>query len=328
MNLRRAPGQRIQLAFRLVTLTALVATYAQVTLGGVVRATESGLGCPDWPLCYGRIIPPFEFTALVEYSHRLAASALSILVLAVAVLAWLFYRQNRWIIVPSILGLALAVAAAVLGGITVLAELDAWVVMVHLGLAELVLACLVILTVVVWMPARSMQIRGPRGRDVYKLNSLVLATGLGLFFLILFGSYMVGRGAGHACDTWPLCNGSLAPEGASSAIHMAHRYVAAGVGLLVIATAVFAWSQRTYRPDIGLTGLVLAAVFAVQVFVGAGTVWAGFASQMKVMHLSLATLVWLVIAVLATLVYSPRQTEVRSVESVPGRLSEVEGLAR
>ena len=316
------------MAFRLATLAALVTAYAQVTLGGVVRATESGLGCPDWPLCHGRIVPPFELTTLIEYSHRLAASALSILVLAVAVLAWLHFRRNGWIVVPSILGLSLAVAAAILGGITVLTELDSWVVMVHLGLAESLLACLVILTVVGWMPGRSLKKGGPAGRDADGLNSLVLATGLGVFVLILLGSYMVGQDAGHACPTWPLCEGSLAPEGTSPAINMVHRYVAAGVGLLVIATAVWAWSRRTHRPEIGLTGLVLVAVFAVQIAVGAATVWAGFPAQMKVMHLSLATLAWLVLALLAALVYSPQPMEIKSVGSIPGRLSELEGLAR
>ena len=53
-----------------VAALALLAAVGQVTLGGVVRLTDSGLGCPDWPLCHGKLIPPAEFHTLIEYSHR------------------------------------------------------------------------------------------------------------------------------------------------------------------------------------------------------------------------------------------------------------------
>ena len=62
--------------FRGLTLFTVLAAFALVVLGGVVRVTESGLGCPDWPLCQGRLIPPLETSAIIEYSHRLVASAL------------------------------------------------------------------------------------------------------------------------------------------------------------------------------------------------------------------------------------------------------------
>ena len=80
-----------------------VAAFGQVSLGGVVRVTDSGLGCPDWPLCHGRLIPTFDSATLIEYSHRLSASLLTVLVVATAVLSWRHYRDRPWVMVPSAL---------------------------------------------------------------------------------------------------------------------------------------------------------------------------------------------------------------------------------
>ena len=134
----RTPTKRITTIFRLVALAAAAASFGQITLGGVVRATGSGLGCPDWPLCHGRIIPPLETATLIEYSHRLSATVLGVLVLAVVVMAWVYYRSNQWVIVSAVLGLALVILAGALGGFTVLTELAWWVRLLHLAIAEAV----------------------------------------------------------------------------------------------------------------------------------------------------------------------------------------------
>ena len=147
---QRTPGKRIHLIFRVVAVAALVVAFTQITLGGVVRVTGSGLGCPDWPLCYGQIIPPFEIDTLIEYTHRLSASTLSLLMLATAGMAWVFYRSNPWIMISSVSGLVLVVVAAALGGATVLTELAWWVRLFHLAIAELVVATMVIVSLVGW----------------------------------------------------------------------------------------------------------------------------------------------------------------------------------
>jgi len=72
-----------------------VVTYALVVLGGVVRVSGSGLGCPDWPLCHGRPYPPLELHAIIEYSHRTTASLASLLVVLTAAAALMAWRQRR-----------------------------------------------------------------------------------------------------------------------------------------------------------------------------------------------------------------------------------------
>jgi heme A synthase len=354
---QRAPGKSSLLAFRVVALAALVAAFGQVTLGGVVRVTGSGLGCPDWPLCHGRIVPPLDVATLIEYSHRLSASALGVLLLATTLMAWRYYRSNRWVFGGGILGLSLVVVAAVLGGATVLTELAWWVRLFHLGIAEVLVGCMVVVTVAGWRNAIPSPLAGegnplpPGGRgesplsneinegsqanssarggeykDTGRFNLLVVAALVGVFFLILSGSYMVGYGAGSSCATWPLCRGSLFPDGTAYAVHMGHRYIAALAGVLALAAAVSAWRRRAQNAALGWAGAVLALVFIAQVLAGAAMVWAGFAAQLKAIHLSMATLVWVAMVFLAALVYSPRRAEIGEVETAPRRLSELKGL--
>ena len=323
---RRTPGRRIHLIFRAVAMAALIAAFTQVTLGGVVRVTGSGLGCPDWPLCHGQIIPPFEIDTLIEYTHRLSASVLSFLMLATAGMAWVYYRSNPWIVISSVAGLAMVVIAAALGGATVLTELAWWVRLIHLAVAEGVVAAMVIVSVAGWRTPEQSSAQVSNTKEADGFNRLILTTIAGVFLLILSGSYMVGYGAGSSCATWPLCNGSLFPQGAPYAIHMGHRLLSVIVGVLIIATVVAANSRGRQQPALRWAGMILAAVFVIQVMVGAGTVWMGFAPYMKAMHLSFATLVWIALMFLATLVYSRQRLPFRSVEPGPGRTSELEGL--
>ncbi len=294
-----------------MAVAALLAAFGQIALGGVVRTTGSGLGCPDWPLCHGRLIPPVEFATFVEYTHRLSASVLGILMVAAAVMAWLFYRRNRWIWRASVLGLALVIVASALGGATVLTDLSWWVRLVHLSVAEAVVACMVVVVLLAWRDSAPQVSDDRTATEDRRFRMLLLATIAGMFLVILSGSYMVGQQAGSACTTWPLCRGSLLPEGTPSTIHMAHRLLVAAVGILVMSTAVSAWSRRDRRRELGWAGLVLAVVFGAEVLAGAGTVWAGFTSQTKSLHLGLATLAWMASMVLATLVFTPQPPHLR-----------------
>ena len=314
----------MSLVFRIVAVAALVAAFGQVTLGGVVRVTGSGLGCPDWPLCHGRIVPPLELATIVEYSHRLSASVLGVLLLVTAAMAWLYYRSNRRILVASLLGLVLGLVAAGLGGATVLTELSWRVRLFHLGIAEVVVACMVVVVVGAWTESRRKGLRRPAVAETDGFNLLMVAAVLGVFVLILSGSYMVGYGAGASCATWPLCRGSLFPDGTPYAIHMGHRFLAAVVGLLIIATVRSAWSRSGRRPELAWGGLVLAVVFGVQVLAGAAIVWAGFPAEIKALHLSLATLVWASLVFLATLVLYPQRLRLPSIVAATREVSEPE----
>ena len=300
----RTSGDKPDILFRVLAVAALVSAFAQVTLGGIVRVTGSGLGCPDWPLCHGQIIPPFEFATLLEYSHRLSASLLGVLVLATTLVVLLRYRSNRWGKSSVLTALGLVLIAAALGGATVLTELAWWLRLLHLGIAEAAVAALVITVIVSWRVG--LRQTGPDAGMGAGRGKLVVAALIGVFLLILSGSYIVGVGYGSSCGTWPLCNGSLFPEGRAYIEHMSHRYFATIVGLLVLAVAYRAWQGRFQLSSLGRSGALLFVAFAAQILVGALTVWLGFTPEIKAIHLSMATLVWIALAFVATLAYVPR----------------------
>src|SRR5438093_12883218 len=79
---------------RLAFLTASFA-YLQIALGGVVRVTDSGLGCPDWPLCHGRLYPAADIHSIIEYSHRTVGTITVVLLIVTVVTAWLVFRRTR-----------------------------------------------------------------------------------------------------------------------------------------------------------------------------------------------------------------------------------------
>ncbi len=326
MTGQRIPGAWAQIAFRIVAAAALLSAFAQVTLGGVVRVTGSGLGCPDWPLCHGRVIPPFDTATLIEYSHRLSGSVLGVLVIATVVLAWTFYRSRPWVVASSVFGLVMVLIAGILGGLTVLTDLAWWVRLFHLGVAESVVAAMAVVLVSGWhsptAAVNSTQMAEP-GSERFK--RMVLASGAGVFLLILSGSYMVGYGAGSSCGTWPLCNGGLLPQGSTYAIHMGHRLLAALVGLLVLATAFAAWARRERRPVIGWAGLAIGTLLVAQILIGAATVWEGFPSSLKAIHLSVASLLWMALAYLAALVVAQGGIARQRSRPEPERAAGLEG---
>ena len=116
------PNPRISRSatFKLLISISLVVAFSQITLGGIVRASESGLGCPDWPLCHGELIPPFEFHTLVEYSHRLTGTVLGILVIITLWVAALERKRDSVSFRLCLGSLFLVIAAGLLGGLTVL----------------------------------------------------------------------------------------------------------------------------------------------------------------------------------------------------------------
>jgi cytochrome c oxidase assembly protein subunit 15 len=268
-----------------------------------------------------------EFTALVEYSHRLSASLLGVLVLAMAALAWRTRRDDRLATVPSTIALALVVVAALLGAITVLTELEWWIVLVHLGIAELLVACLVVASLAGWR-SRVRADDAPGGAREYDgPASTTVAMLVGTFGLILLGSYMVGLGYGSACATWPLCRGELFPIGESYAIHMLHRYVAGAVGVLIAWTALAAWSRRRLRQDVAWASIAVACAFAIQMIAGAALVWSGFALPLRALHLGLATLLWTMVVLQAALVFLRGVRGLEGIERGSDRASRLEGAA-
>src|SRR5437667_1380106 len=213
---------------RRVFLLAAVFAYLQIALGGVVRVTGSGLGCPDWPLCNGRPYPAADVHSMIEYSHRTVGAITGLLLIATVVLAWAVFRHQRplvaWLATASLVAIA---AEGALGGVVVTNELAPWLVLVHLGLAMIILGFL-IATAVMSLPAST----GASDPSFRRLAAVAAALTYGL---LLTGSTVVASSADEGCRAWPLCASGFAFDFAgANAFTMLHRGAVLVIGAVLL----------------------------------------------------------------------------------------------
>ncbi len=230
---------------RLAFLTAAM-TYLLVVIGAIVRSTDSGMGCPDWPTCHGSWIPPIgDSAAWIEWIHRGVAVVIGFLVLGMVVLAVRNYRHQRAILWSTVLALVLTGFQAYLGKVTVDTSNSGDTVTAHLASALALLGLLTFIAIRARYPA-TLPSRGASQR----LTLLLAFVAASVYALLLFGSHVTALGdpAGLIFPDWPLFNGQLLPVfstnpdiAALQMAHFLHRFVAAIVGIFVLATAIYVW---------------------------------------------------------------------------------------
>jgi heme A synthase len=282
--------------FQKLCIITCVVVFGLIVVGGVVRSTDSGEGCPDWPLCHGRLIPENNKHTLIEYSHRATASVTGVLVLAITVWAWRAYRNVPRILYPAILALVLVVFQAGLGGAAVESDLAAEIVMVHLGTALCILALLVLIA------TTSIDLETPLERPRVSVNTrrLALLASAATLVLMLIGAYVAVADYALACSGWPLCNGEVVPSAhlASVQVIFGHRVVALVLGLVIVGLVWQVWRQRQQSPLALALVLTAALLYIAQVFIGAANIWTEVADEVSAAHLAFGTLLWLALAVL------------------------------
>jgi len=249
------------LRFRLLATSAALTAWALVAVGGVVRVTESGLGCPHWPLCTSRAVPLDQRASVIEYSHRAVVALVSVLAVAVAAWAWRSYRERKDILWPALLAVVLVPFQALLGAVVVWLELPGWVVAFHFVVGLLFLATIVLAAAAAWR-------RGERTATpgFARLAGASVLVGLAL---VSVGAAVVATEADDACGTqWPACNGGFAAGGGHAELQVVHRMLAYTVAGLALALLVLALRGRGPRlagslpllAVLGQTGLGIALV--------------------------------------------------------------------
>lgn len=284
------------LRFRLLALASAVAAWALVAVGGIVRVTESGLGCPDWPLCNGGVVPAEHKAPVIEYSHRATATIVTLLVLATAAGAWRFYRSRRDVLVPALAAAVLVPLQAVLGAIVVWLELPRWIVAVHFVVGMVFLAAAVATAARAWS--------GTLAASARAAWTAWAAAAAGLALVVL-GACVVAAHADDACGSqWPACNGGFARGGGLASLQVAHRMLAYVVAGLVAALAFLAWRGAAAR----LLGALPLATVVAQIGIGISLVLAGDSSAhgpLEALHVAGAGAVWAALVAVAALVGPP-----------------------
>lgn len=305
------------IAYRRTILAALVLTLCVVVLGAYVRLSDAGLGCPDWPGCYGKLTPHHaseminqaqveqpggpvtHAKAWKEMAHRYLAGILGLLVLAIAVLGWRLRRDSRGGPGLPLALLGLIVFQALLGMWTVTLLLKPMVVTAHL------LGGMATFSLLLWLWLRE---RDQFGHSYYaRADHLQGAALLALVLVVVqiaLGGWVSTNYAALACTDFPLCQGVWVPEmdfehsftlhrelgetasgeflpmEALTAIHWVHRLMA-----LVVFVAVAALVARLFRAP-GYRGIAVAigALLLLQVALGISNVLLSLPIAVAVAH--------------------------------------------
>ena len=299
----------------LVLLAAsLIGALVQITMGGAVRVTGSGDGCPDWPTCFGSWIPPFEYHALMEYTHRTIGVLVGLTIIAAAVRVWLNHRRESSVVRSSTAALIAVSITGEIGGAVVLSELDPALRTLHLLLAESVLLLLAHALVAVTY-TRSETASELIPRSLFYIALLGSAMTL---IALLSGSYAVWRGAGAVCPSWPLCGGALIPQYELVWIHVAHRVIALISVFPALAAAHLAMKMKgdstSSAQMLRILGIAISAIIVLQILLGAANPWTGFAEWARVSHLTVASLQWVSMCLLTLLILLPVARRGRAVD--------------
>jgi protoheme IX farnesyltransferase len=277
---------------------AVIFTYFLIALGGTVKATNSGLSCPDWPLCYGQIYAGINYHTFLEEFHRYVAGIVSIFVCVLALSIFLWARQHRQLVVLAIAAPILLVIQIVLGGLTVLMKLPPQIIMAHLGTALAIFAVIITIAIFAKQPKPANELP----EKTRKFARLALINALLVYGLMLSGSYVSGSGAALACPGWPLCKPApWAITNHLADINQLHRYIAAFVGLVIIWTLISAFRRRKVAPGQAWVALAAGILFCIQAGIGGLIVLLDQPAFVAGLHTAVATAVWGSLVILAAL---------------------------
>ena len=254
-----------------------------IVRGAIVRTTGTGLASPDWPLCHGRLLPPLEFNAIVEWLHRFVALLVSLLLLA----------TTGWVLVHpplrarlgglAVLAIALLATQILLGALTVWKLLDPAIVGGHLGVALLLFATMIGLALAAAAqaePESSFAVGRPAG-----LLPLFSLTAPVIYAQAVLGGIVSSHHASLACPDWPGCNGEwFPPLKGLVGIQMAHRY---GAYLLTALLGIVTFRARTAAdPIVARAGSMLLGLTIGQIALGVSNIALGIQVWLSALHLA------------------------------------------
>jgi cytochrome c oxidase assembly protein subunit 15 len=287
-------------SFQTLALWTTGTTYFLILVGGLVRASGAGLGCPDWPRCFGGWIPPasaadlpagFEpaqFNAALmwtEYLNRLLGVVVGLLILATLVSAWRHHRQTPRIFWPTLAAFLLVGFQGWLGGVVVQQELAAWIVTVHMVVALVIVSLLLYATVYAFFAGRG-DPTGALGPTRRPLAWATLALMIVTLLQVILGT-QVREGIDHALDAGVARADALATVGR---FDIWHREAA----LLVSAATVWAvwlvWTRHRRERTLVQATVVMTVFVGLQIVLGVSMAYLLLSPSAQVAHLTASSL--------------------------------------
>jgi protoheme IX farnesyltransferase len=295
---------------RYLIFATAIFTFLLIVIGIVVRVTESGSMCPDWPTCYGAWTPPERTNMLIPYVHRAIAFVSGILLMASTV--WSVWRfRNLNLITRPLIGALIVLGVQIIVGREIV-RLDSTPILaaIHLGLALLVQAFLLIAVVSAFSKLHTRLHLSYRS----SFARLSLATLVATFAVLVSGAYVAVSGAATACSGWPLCNGMVIPTDMLGWINFGHRLISGLAATLIVWLVIQAW--RTQRSQTGILVSTTAAgvLMVAQVLMGAFETAQGYPIYLLGLHIATAVAVWATLIVQSVLTGIANRTTAEELE--------------
>ncbi len=266
-----------------LAVAAACATWVLLLVGCLVHGTGSSLACPDWPLCFGSAFPKMENGVQYEHTHRLVATAVGLLTIALAVALHRRRTDDPKAAILGYVAVGLVCFQGLLGGVTVLLRLPILVTLMHLG-TSMAFFCL---TIVI-----ALRVRDRRAADDPKelaaLRPWVAVAVVATFAQIVLGGIVRHTSSGLACFGIPLCNGEVWPDHPGAHLHMLHRIFAVGLGTYVLALA--SASRAAPRSRVARLARLAAVLVLLQITLGVLSVLSLLALSAVTLHLGVAAL--------------------------------------
>lgn len=280
-----------------------IASWVQIGFGALVRAKKAGLACPDWPLCYDKLVPNLKLEGVIyEWGHRAFAGIISAVFVACLIMGWrnksLWQRIGRWLLG----GAGLLLAQIVMGGLTVLIvhhgsgdpRPAAWTVATHLILGNTLAALAILAALDLRAVARGQAEAVPPVSGMAR--GLLAVWTVSVLVQFLLGGAIAGNIAGLVCTEFPTCNGGVwfpSFEGfvGMQVFHRLNAY------LLLIVAATLAVHLRRHQ-TLAVPTRLLVGLVVVQATVGAINIVSYLHTHVTTLHSVLAALVFSLTAVL------------------------------
>ena len=285
--------------FQKLALWTTGTTYFLILVGGLVRASGAGLGCPDWPRCFGSWIPPssaaelpagfdtsqFNMTLMwTEYLNRVLGVTVGLLIFVTLISAWWHHRRRPRIVWTTLVAFLLVGFQGWLGGVVVQHELAAWIVTIHLLVALVIVSLLLYATMDAFYGEAGMTRGSIEGRGPLAWSGLVLIA-------ITVAQITLGAQVRGGVDDAMIHGTSRVHALASvGAYDRWHREAAIAVLAATVLVCLLVWARHGHERPLVRMSYVMAGLVVTQIAIGASMAYLALTPAAQVAHLTAASL--------------------------------------